>query len=865
MRKIFLTTFLFLILFFTILTIYLSTVGIKTSKFNQLINDKIIRIEPRLNTELEEVILILDLPKREIKLETNNTNLYLNNNLIKLSKINIRVDIFSILKKKNRVKNIEITTKENNVKNILNFLKSYKTNLSLILLGNSIEQGSIKTKLNVNFDEKNGNYLSYLASGEIIDVQLSLLNNKKTKNINFNFNITDEKYEFENINFEYKKLKIYSEKLKVIKKNQNYFVEGNLKNKKNSIDPRLLFDLSKFELDLFSNKKVTIETDNEFSFEVNKKLKVKDLQIISKLKFDKLFFNKKYQNLIYFENGTIKTNYSKNNLSIDVFSKYSFIKDKDNNKINIKDKDDIKLHIVKKKDEDYVVKGAFKNKKKLINPKTLFDFFKVKNDVLSDKEIRIETDNNFVFKINKKQKINDLNFKSNLKFDHFFINYDSAVIKRYLKDYKNLVYFKEGTFDIDYSTDKLSVIGKTKYSLDKKFDNLKFELLKNNNLYKFDTTIEVNNSPLLLKSIDYFKDKNKFSVIIAKGNFLKNNKINLDQLLYSENENYFEIDKLKLNQKFKILDLKKVDVNFINQKDKLNNFTIKKNNKNYVLLGKSLDSSDLINDLLKNRTNKRFLDHFDNLNTNLDIMLDKVFLDANSYLENLNGNVEFNKNKIISANLISLFPNKDKFSFSIKPGNNNQKITALYSDNAEPFVKKFNFIKDFKGGKIDFFSIKKNNVSKSYIKIFKFKVRDVPALATLLSLASLQGIADLMTGEGIRFEEFDMKFSNKNDLMTIDEIYAIGPAISILMNGYVEKNSLISLRGTLVPATTLNKVIGSIPFLGKILVGKNIGEGVFGVSFKIKGSTKDLKTTVNPIKTLTPRFITRTLEKIKKN
>ena len=85
-----------------------------------------------------------------------------------------------------------------------------------------------------------------------------------------------------------------------------------------------------------------------------------------------------------------------------------------------------------------------------------------------------------------------------------------------------------------------------------------------------------------------------------------------------------------------------------------------------------------------------------------------------------------------------------------------------------------------KDGKIDFFSINKNNVSKSNIKIFKFKVKEVPALATLLSLASLQGIADLMTGEGIRFEEFDMKFSNKNDLMTIDEIYAIGPAISIL-------------------------------------------------------------------------------------
>ena len=140
----------------------------------------------------------------------------------------------------------------------------------------------------------------------------------------------------------------------------------------------------------------------------------------------------------------------------------------------------------------------------------------------------------------------------------------------------------------------------------------------------------------------------------------------------------------------------------------------------------------------------------------------------------------------------------------------------------------------------------------------------MPALTKILTLASLQGIADLLTGEGIRFNEFEMNFSNKDKQMNIDEIYAIGPAISIMMNGYISDNGLVSLRGTLVPATTINKFISAIPLLGDILVGKKTGEGVFGVSFKIKGPPKDLKTTVNPIKTLTPRFITRTLEKIKK-
>ena len=86
-----------------------------------------------------------------------------------------------------------------------------------------------------------------------------------------------------------------------------------------------------------------------------------------------------------------------------------------------------------------------------------------------------------------------------------------------------------------------------------------------------------------------------------------------------------------------------------------------------------------------------------------------------------------------------------------------------------------------------------------------------------------------------------------------------------MMEGYIEKDRLVSLKGTLVPATTINKFIGSLPVLGEILVGKKIGEGVFGVSFKIKGPPKKLETSVNPIKTLTPRFITRTLEKLKKN
>ena len=256
---------------------------------------------------------------------------------------------------------------------------------------------------------------------------------------------------------------------------------------------------------------------------------------------------------------------------------------------------------------------------------------------------------------------------------------------------------------------------------------------------------------------------------------------------------------------------------------------------------------------------------FQNSNSKISLKIKKTHIDEINFINNLSGTLNFKDNKIDSLDFKSTFSNNKKISLSIKTNDQQEKITKLFTDYPKPLIKRYDFIKGFEEGYLDYYSIKKDGISNSSLVIDNFKVKEVPVFAKLLSLASLQGIADLLTGEGIRFTDFEMKFSNKKNLTTIEEMYAIGPAVSILMDGYIESKKVVSMRGTLVPATTINRSIASIPLLGNILVGKKIGEGVFGVSFKIKGSPKDLKTTVNPIKTLTPRFITRTLEKIKEN
>ena len=112
------------------------------------------------------------------------------------------------------------------------------------------------------------------------------------------------------------------------------------------------------------------------------------------------------------------------------------------------------------------------------------------------------------------------------------------------------------------------------------------------------------------------------------------------------------------------------------------------------------------------------------------------------------------------------------------------------------------------------------------------------------------------------FDLLEITYEKNNDYFTLNEILALGPSMSVLMEGYQNKD-LISLRGTLVPAKTLNKMISKIPVIGNIVIPKEVGEGLFGISFKMKGPKGKVKTTINPIRTLTPRFIQKIIEKKK--
>ncbi len=130
-----------------------------------------------------------------------------------------------------------------------------------------------------------------------------------------------------------------------------------------------------------------------------------------------------------------------------------------------------------------------------------------------------------------------------------------------------------------------------------------------------------------------------------------------------------------------------------------------------------------------------------------------------------------------------------------------------------------------------------------------------PNMARLLSVASLTGIADVLNGEGIGFQRFIGEFTLEDGVMRTDLMRAYGPALGLTAKGTIDfDRDETALQGTIVPAYTVNRILGEIPLLGPLLTGGE-GEGVFAATYKMTGPVDDPQVSVNTLAALAPGFL----------
>lgn len=197
--------------------------------------------------------------------------------------------------------------------------------------------------------------------------------------------------------------------------------------------------------------------------------------------------------------------------------------------------------------------------------------------------------------------------------------------------------------------------------------------------------------------------------------------------------------------------------------------------------------------------------------------------------------------------------------FTIQSGDAGQLIRGLF---AFPSIKggKLKLVADLPGQAEDPGTGSKNPDYQGKLTIQDFQVVNQPFLTRLFSAGSLTGLADLMGGEGITVDDLSVPFSSKNNVISIHDARARGPAVGLTADGYIDRpKDQVALKGSLVPAYGLNSVLGNIPILGNVLVSKK-GEGIFGVTYSVTGNADKPDISVNPLSVLTPGILRRIFE-----
>ncbi|PRX31890.1 AsmA-like C-terminal region [Meinhardsimonia xiamenensis] len=170
----------------------------------------------------------------------------------------------------------------------------------------------------------------------------------------------------------------------------------------------------------------------------------------------------------------------------------------------------------------------------------------------------------------------------------------------------------------------------------------------------------------------------------------------------------------------------------------------------------------------------------------------------------------------------------------------------VFSDDAGGVMADAGFLAHARGGKMQLTLVPALEPG-SYdgaLRVSDTRMVGAPGLAAILNAVSIVGLVDQLNNEGLRFETIEAAFRLTPDEVRILRSSATGPSAGISLDGtYDLARRQLDLQGVLSPAYLINGI-------GQIFTRR--GEGLFGVTFTIRGAANQPRISVNPLSMLAP-------------
>ena len=305
---------------------YLTLIGINTNAFNNKIKSEILKINKRLNLELNSVKFLLKPANFSINIKTQEPNLFFDDNKLELENIKTNISLNSFFSKEFSIDNLQVSTKAIKLNDIVRLTRSFENSVELFILDQVIKEGFLVGDININFDSNGKIKDDYKIKGFIKNAKLGILKDYSIENLNLLFNIKNNEFLLEDIATEFNQIKLTSPSVLIKEKKDVFYIKGKILSNKKNIDINLLNKLFKDNFKQLNIDNINFKSSNNFTFNINKKFKISNLDLKSKINLNNLDYKNdllkiknylpNFKNLIRLRDHKISFNYNRNQFDI---------------------------------------------------------------------------------------------------------------------------------------------------------------------------------------------------------------------------------------------------------------------------------------------------------------------------------------------------------------------------------------------------------------------------------------------------------------------------------------------------------------------------------------------------------------------
>ena len=268
--------------------------------------------------------------------------------------------------------------------------------------------------------------------------------------------------------------------------------------------------------------------------------------------------------------------------------------------------------------------------------------------------------------------------------------------------------------------------------------------------------------------------------------------------------------------------------------------------------GRSFDARPLISRLFSTSAAPP---NADALTMRIDADIERLVAHRGEAIAGFKGTMQLSGGVVESAELSGSFLGGQPVALTVVPAASDMRELKLSGGDGGAALRAVDLYSKVIGGNVDFRAWlgpgRTGRVQRGLLVIDRFDVQDETVLE------EVSGNTPAPRRGGRSFSQLSLPFSVDDTYIRIGDALVRGPELGASAQGHIRKaDGNMDIGGTIIPAYALNAALSEVPLLGDLLTGGK-GEGIFGLTYALKGSRRDPQFLFNPVSAIAPGIFRR--------